>query len=354
MSFSALVNLGVVGEDISGYTVSISGCTGNTCQSGCSSLTTGQSVNSFPKSIDNIPDGVNSLYINVDDGPCAGTNQCIDLTFIYILPTPTPTNTPTLTPTPTPTLTPTPTSPPIQLTINWELFENVGAGGDPNNFVDGNMKIFVNGAQVIEIYSEDVGNFTVNSGDLIMVEYFYYNASQGGGVSAGIINPKIELVIGGTLIASNVIDPNVSATYNHTFTATSNTSILVRSIGDVSAPTPTPTPTSTPVSTFYLSAGVLDSNGHCGTNYLTGTPVYVAGTIDNVSELLNKTLYSDPSLTNEFNGGALYYFVDKNSGASTTDLLTNLGQYPVISITSNGYVGTVETTDCSGDGGTPL
>jgi hypothetical protein len=122
MSFSALVNLGVVGEDISGYTVSISGCTGNTCQSGCSSLTTGQSVNSFPKSIDNIPDGVNSLYINVDDGPCAGTNQCIDLTFIYITPTPTPTNTPTLTPTNTPTLTPTPTSQPIQeegITIPW-------------------------------------------------------------------------------------------------------------------------------------------------------------------------------------------------------------------------------------------
>jgi hypothetical protein len=118
MSFSALVNLGVVGEDISGYTVSISGCTGNTCQSGCSSLTTGQSVNSFPKSIDNIPDVVNSLYINVDDGPCAGTNQCIDLTFIYILPTPTPTNTPTLTPTNTPTLTPTPTNTPTLTPTN--------------------------------------------------------------------------------------------------------------------------------------------------------------------------------------------------------------------------------------------
>jgi hypothetical protein len=110
MSFSALVNLGVVGEDISGYTVSISGCTGNTCQSGCSSITTGQSVNSFPKSIDNIPDGVNSLYINVDDGPCAGTNQCINLTFIDVQPTPTPTATATVTPTATPTTTPTATA----------------------------------------------------------------------------------------------------------------------------------------------------------------------------------------------------------------------------------------------------
>jgi hypothetical protein len=288
MSFSALVNLGVVGEDISGYTVSISGCTGNTCQSGCSSLTTGQSVNSFPKSIDNIPDGVNSLYINVDDGPCAGTNQCIDLTFIYITPTPTPTNTPTLTPTNTPTLTPTntptltptPTSPPIQLTINWELFENVDLanGGDPNNFVDGNMKIFVNGAQVIEIFTENTGSFTVNSGDLIMVEYFYYNASQGGGVSAGIINPKIELVIGGTLIASNVIDPNVSATYNHTFTATSNTSILVRSIGDVSTPiaTPTPTPTTNTFSDVPFGGGIKGALFVTqGSNYsviLTGSP----------------------------------------------------------------------------------
>jgi hypothetical protein len=247
MSFSALVNLGVVGEDISGYTVSISGCTGNTCQSGCSSLTTGQSVNSFPKSIDNIPDGVNSLYINVDDGPCAGTNQCIDLTFIYITPTPTPTNTPTLTPTNTPTLTPTPTNTPT-------------------------------------------------------------------------------------------LTPTNTPTLTLTPTATP-------------APTQTPAPTSTPVSTFYLSSGVLDNNGHCGQDYLTGTPVYVAGDIEEVSPLLNKTLYSDPSLTNEFNGGALYYFVDKNSGASTTDLLTNLSQYPVISITSNGYVGTVETTNCSGGGG---
>jgi hypothetical protein len=38
---------------------------------------------------------------------------------------------------------------------------------------------------------------------------------------------------------------------------------------------------------------------------------------------------------------------DKNSGASITDLLTNLGQYPVISITSNGYVATYETISCS-------
>jgi hypothetical protein len=104
-------------------------------------------------------------------------------------------------------------------------------------------------------------------------------------------------------------------------------------------------------STFYLSDGVIDSDGHCGTNYQTGTPVYVEGTITTVPPLLNKTLYSDTSLTNEFNGGNLYYFVDTNNGASTTDLLVNLGQYPVISITSNGFVGTYETTNCSGGGG---
>ena len=77
----------------------------------------------------------------------------------------------------------------------------------------------------------------------------------------------------------------------------------------------------------------------------------MAGTITTVPPLLNETLYLDPSLTNEFNGGGLYYFVDTTSGASTTDLLTNLGLYPVISITSNGYVGTYETISCSGGGG---
>jgi hypothetical protein len=124
-------------------------------------------------------------------------------------------------------------------------------------------------------------------------------------------------------------------------------------------PTPTntvtPTPTSDPLvfSTFYLSGGVFDNDGHCGQDYLTGTPVYVEGTITTVPPLLNKTLYSDTSLTNEFNGGNLYYFVDTNNGASTTDLLANLGQYPVISITSSGYVGTVETINCNNEG-TPL
>jgi hypothetical protein len=55
-----------------------------------------------------------------------------------------------------------------------------------------------------------------------------------------------------------------------------------------------------------------------------------------------------------FFGDLLSCMMCISSGASTAELLTNLGVYPVISITSNGYVGTVKTTDCSGDGGTSL
>jgi hypothetical protein len=160
-------------------------------------------------------------------------------------------------------------------------------------------------------------------------------------VSFGTITPttatRAEMLTGKTFSISS--DNAVTVTTTSTGTCTNSTTT------NIAAFTP-------PVfSTFYLSAGVLDNDGHCGQNYLTGTPVYVAGTITTVPPLLNQTLYSDTLLTTEFNGGNLYYFVDINSGASTTDFLTNFAQYPVISIASNGYVGTYETVACSGGGG---
>lgn len=109
MAFNALVNLGTVGEDITGSTVSISGCTGASCGSGCTSLVTGQSVSSFPKTLSGITDTVVSLYVKVDNGQCSGTTQCIGITFVTGA-TATPTATPTNTPTPTPTATPGPTA----------------------------------------------------------------------------------------------------------------------------------------------------------------------------------------------------------------------------------------------------
>lgn len=114
MAFNASVNLGTVGNGITGQTVSISGCTGPSCASGCSSLATSQAVSSFPKTISGIPDGTLSLFVKVDGGDCSGTNQCISITGLPgATPTPTSTATPTstigATPTSTPTLTGTPT-----------------------------------------------------------------------------------------------------------------------------------------------------------------------------------------------------------------------------------------------------
>jgi hypothetical protein len=127
MAFSATVNLGTIGSDIVGQTVSISGCTGvdtlGNC-TGCTPMVSAQAVSSFPKTISNIDDTYVSLFVKVDGGPCVGTTQCISITTVDITATPTltPTITPTFTPncnfdvtvgfvetTPTPTITMTPT-----------------------------------------------------------------------------------------------------------------------------------------------------------------------------------------------------------------------------------------------------
>ena len=109
MSFSASVNLGTIGNGITGQTVSISGCTGpcvnnTTPPSGCSSVATSQAVSSFPKTITGIDDNFVSLWVKVDTGSCSGTTQCISISGI---PGPVATATPTATSTPTPTATPT-------------------------------------------------------------------------------------------------------------------------------------------------------------------------------------------------------------------------------------------------------
>lgn len=111
MSFNASVNLGTVGFGITGGTVSISGCTVSDCSAG-TSIVTGQTVTSFPKTITGIPDGTRYLRVQVDNGTCIGTVQCISISNI---PAPTATPIPTATPGPTAvvaTATPTPSPSP--------------------------------------------------------------------------------------------------------------------------------------------------------------------------------------------------------------------------------------------------
>jgi surface protein len=78
MPFEATVNLGTVGSNILGETVSISSCTDASC-SNCTLLLSDEPVSNFPTTISNIPDLTLSLFIQVTNGPCVGVSQCLEL-----------------------------------------------------------------------------------------------------------------------------------------------------------------------------------------------------------------------------------------------------------------------------------
>jgi hypothetical protein len=78
MPFEATVNLGTVGSNILGETVSISSCTDASC-SNCTLLLSDVPVSNFPTTISNIPDLTLNLFIQVTNGPCTGVSQCLQL-----------------------------------------------------------------------------------------------------------------------------------------------------------------------------------------------------------------------------------------------------------------------------------
>lgn len=201
MPFNATVNLGTVGSDITGQTVSISGCTNTSCGSGCTSLATSQAVSSFPKIITGIPDNVVSLFIRVDGGPCVGTTQCIAVTQVGTTPTPTinasPTPTPTIGASPTPTLTPTiGASPTPTLTPNFPgCGDTISDTYAPSNYT-------------IQTKLLDLSEAT--NGDTITVSY-----------TANDRPNKFSIYGNGSLVASSLwagSDPAMGTTYNGPWT----------------------------------------------------------------------------------------------------------------------------------------
>jgi surface protein len=80
MPFDATINLGTVGFSVSSGTISISACTDTSCTS-CASLLSAQPVSNFPLTLTNVPDLTVSLYLSVDGGICAGTNQCVPVSY---------------------------------------------------------------------------------------------------------------------------------------------------------------------------------------------------------------------------------------------------------------------------------
>jgi hypothetical protein len=105
MPFSASINLGTVGDDIT--SVKLYACTDSNCIN-CTELSsyTEVLVTSFPMSVYDIPEG--TITIKADSIGHCNVSQCIN---IVGMPTSIPTNTPTGTPTPTPTPTSTPIPP---------------------------------------------------------------------------------------------------------------------------------------------------------------------------------------------------------------------------------------------------
>jgi len=307
MAFNALVDLGTVGEDITDSTVSISGCTGSSCGSGCSSLATAQAVSGFPKTITGIPDNVVSLFVKVDNGLCSGTTQCISVTFVDgptptptptatpIVPTPTPTITPTATPivpTPTPTpIVPTPTPTPTDTPVS--CVDSVSFDVDSAGEI---RYVTCEGVTVYETY----------------------------GIGPQVINDCIE---------------------NNSLFALSATISFVSYGSPCVVPTPTPippTPTTPALYGFFRSNPSNLCDGHCNNNQLTSAQFY--STSSTIPFMLSTIVYD--SNQDPWVGGDSYYAV-----SSDNTFNTNNPPYYVIRVDDFGLVTEVQyvASDCNCD-----
>ena len=410
MAFNASVNLGTVGNGITGQTVSISGCTGASCGSGCTSLVTSQAVSSFPKTISSIPDGTVSLFVKVDGGDCSGTTQCISITGIPgVTPTPTTTST-TVTPTITPTTTTTPTT--VDPTITpTTTTTTVTPTITPTTTITPSITYYGCGDTVSDTYTPST--FTTQTkyldlseatnGDTITISY-----------TANDRPNRFNIYGDGSLVAYSLwagSDPDMGTTYtgpwtgnpidsdgtgSFTFTYVAGTSYELRvdvgganpngtppnpsdawSVTISCSATITQTPTVTPqtIYVFYRAEEVADINisttycnnfGSGGQGYLINSPFY---TTDAILTPGTTTIYSDYGLTTPVAGSwslsnvtrMAYITESENQSAQNTptttnpngDLLYDGGTYKFIRVDSNGGIMSVGNDSCSGGPGGP-
>jgi hypothetical protein len=185
------------------------------------------------------------------------------------------TTTTTTTSEPTTTTTTT-TGAPTPLTMSWEMDE-LFDGSDPNSYVDANFRVLINGSNELEIFNAGSGTLGFVSGDEITITYYYLDVANGGGIAAGVSDPKLELLIDGTLVASNPIpDPNSVSSFNYVFTPTANFSFLVRSGGTNATVTTTTTAAPSSCTTWDVTIGQQDLDDAIGnTNTSDNGIVYV-------------------------------------------------------------------------------
>lgn len=405
MAFNALVNLGTVGEDITGNTVSISGCTGTSCGSGCTSLATGQAVSGFPKTITGIPDNVVSLFVKVDNGQCSGTTQCISINFVAgatatptatpgptstATPTPTPTSTlgptatPTATPTSTPTSTPTPT--PTATVVMYGCGDTVSDTYTPSTFTTQTKYLDLtettNGDTVtISFAANDRPNrFNIYGNSSLIANSGWVGADNtyagpwgmpGSLVGSGSGSFTFTYSSGTTYelrVDVGPANPSASPTPN----PSDSWSVT---IGCSPAPTATPAVTPQTVYVYYRAAEVLDSEisttycnnfGSGGQGYTINSPFY---TSDATLTPGTTYIYSDPGLTTAVVGSwssgnitmMAYITETENTNATVTptttnpngDLLYDGGTYKFMRVDSNGQIVSLGTTSCSGGPGGP-
>jgi hypothetical protein len=403
MAFNASVNLGTVGNGITGQTVSISGCTGASCGSGCTSLVTSQAVSSFPKTISSIPDGTVSLFVKVDGGDCSGTTQCISITGIPgVTPTPTttsttvtPTITPTTTTTPTtvdptitpttttttvtPTITPTTTITPTSLPGCSSTVTGEYTGPTIYNYPDRQLDFtgVANGSLInFTCTANDRPNNISIRTDLTIIEstgWFgnssgydsndYWYPTQTGPITLTITYDNTQTYYIDVLTAPMLAAPNDVNDYWE---------VSIQCLG---VPTLTPTVTPTTVYVYYRAEEVMDTNisttycnnfGSGGQGYLINSPFY---TTDAILTPGTTTIYSDYGLTTPVAGSwslgnvtrMAYITESENQSAQNTptttnpngDLLYDGGTYKFIRVDSNGGIISVGNDSCSGGPGGP-
>jgi hypothetical protein len=397
MAFNASVNLGTVGNGITGQTVSISGCTGSSCGSGCTSLATSQAVSSFPKTLSGIPDGTVSLFVKVDGGDCSGTNQCISVTglpgatptptstgtatptsTIGVTPTPTGTSTSTPTGTSTPTITPTLTATPtstVQLPGCSSTVTGEYSGSDFYNYPDNQLDFtgVPNGSTInftctandrpnnISIRTaltvlESTGWFGNSSG--YDSQDYWYPTEGTGPITLSITYDNTKTYYIDALTAPALAAPNEVNDYWE---------VSIQCLG---VPTLTPTVTPTTVYVYYRAGEVMDSSlstTYCngiesgGQGYLINSPFY---TTDTMLTPGVTTIYSDSNLQNTVQGSwssgnitrmaYITEFENQNSQNTPTttnpngDLLYDGGTYKFMRVDSNGLIISIGTDSCTG------
>jgi len=98
-------------------------------------------------------------------------------------------------------------------TVSWILTEETVKDSD---FVDANMRIWVNDGLVLEQWGNGFGNFTVVEGDEIRIQYFYLGLPFG----PDVVSPALSLFVDAVLITETPLTEGVNVTLNHYITVT--------------------------------------------------------------------------------------------------------------------------------------